>query len=502
MSSGSRHLSVAFALLLAAATGGQALTPAAAVSDPYRSLRLSEPVDSIAADLAQFVPEYVFARRTPGAAIALIRDGEIAWTRGYGLANAWTKRRVTPETLFEIASNGKVVTAYIALRLVDQGLLSLDQPLNDYLSEPWLPESEHRDAVTLRHVLSHTSGLGASANVSRGLLFPPGQHYYYSGIGFMYLQKVIEEVTGKPVEVVARELVFTPLGMSSSSYVKEAALAPRTANGHLHAAIPAVLFVIPFVIALVVVGILGLIVMRVLTGRWRPTPRVVVTGCAVAFALSLVPAWAVFRPLGMLEFVWLIGLVGFALVGVFVMAFLAHRIVMLRVSPERSGGRVGLTILTIALTLVGVVALVFRVGNLPVPKWPATVANGAGSMRATAADMAAFLLELADPQLLDPATGRDLRTPQVRLSEGLSWGLGAGIQHSPEGDALWQWGQHFDFQSVMIIYPARRFGVVVCTNSDLLDPDVALEIAHRALGGDVEPMRRALHLEFNYRGGG
>jgi hypothetical protein len=71
-----------------------------------------------------------------------------------------------------------------------------------------------------------------------------------------------------------------------------------------------------------------------------------------------------------------------------------------------------------------------------------------------------------------------------------------------QGDALWQWGQHIDFQSVMMIYPEHGFGVVVCTNNDLLNPDVAIEIAHRALGGKIVPIRRAIHLEFNYSEGG
>ena len=90
----------------------------------------------------------------------------------------------------------------------------------------------------------------------------------------------------------------------------------------------------------------------------------------------------------------------------------------------------------------------------------------------------------------------------MTLGSNISWGLGLGIQHSKRGNALWHWGQHLDFQSAMIIYPASGFGVAVCTNSDLLNPDVAIEIAHRALGGEIEPIRRAIHLEFNYREGG
>jgi hypothetical protein len=79
--------------------------------------------------------------------------------------------------------------------------------------------------------------------------------------------------------------------------------------------------------------------------------------------------------------------------------------------------------------------------------------------------------------------------------------LGPGIYHGRQGEALWQWGQHIDFQSITIIYPEHEFGVVVLTNNDLFNPDVAVEIAHRALGGQVDLIRRAVHLEFNYRKG-
>ena len=108
---------------------------------------------------------------------------------------------------------------------------------------------------------------------------------------------------------------------------------------------------------------------------------------------------------------------------------------------------------------------------------------------------------VADRQHLSPETAAQMRTPQIALRSDLDWGLGPGIQHSPEGDALWQWGQELDFQSVMIVYPDLGYGAVVLTNSDFLNPGVAIEIAHRALGGSMDAIRRAaLSQEFNYQG--
>jgi CubicO group peptidase (beta-lactamase class C family) len=147
------------------------------------------------------------------------------------------------------------------------------------------------------------------------------------------------------------------------------------------------------------------------------------------------------------------------------------------------------------------IGAVLALGDRPAFSPEAAKPSAAGTIRATAADMARFLIEIADPQYLSPETAAVMRTPQVSLREDLSWGLGPGILHSPEGDALWQWGQALDFQSLMIIYPDLGYGAVVLTNSDMLNSDVAIEIAQQALGGNMDAIRRAaLNLEFNYQG--
>lgn len=233
-------------------------------------LRLSEPVEAIVADLKSYIPEYMREKDIPGVTIALIRDGKVVWIGGFGVVNTITAKPVTSETLFEVASNSKVVTAYIALQLVDQGRLSLDESLNAYLPKPWLPPSEYRNTVTLRQVLSHTSGLSASITLNRDIIFVPGSHYYYSGIGFMYLQKLIEQVTlAEGLKISPRRMVFAPLGISSSSFVNQVDFTPRTANGHLHTFLPAMFFAVPYVVSLVLIGFLGLVILRILTGQWR-----------------------------------------------------------------------------------------------------------------------------------------------------------------------------------------------------------------------------------------
>lgn len=468
-------------------------------SNSATPFRLAEPASAIAANLQQLVPEYMRQERIPGAGVALIRDGGVVWAEGFGLANTITRRPVTPETLFEVASNSKIITAYIALRLVDQGVLALDEPLNSYLSEPWLPASEYRNTITLRHVLSHTSGLG-HGTPSRENLFSPGEGYSYSATGFAYLQAVLEEVTGQPLEDLAQEMVFAPLGMSDSSFTSHAGIAPRTANGHVHALAAVLLYAVPFAVLLAIAALVGLLITRIRTGRWRPSRRMAIGVLVAAFLLAFLPPLLLLAAFGLPAMAWLVVLVGLVLATALVLLILAGRALVRRLLPGRQGAQVWLTVLWSVLAIGGLVFLAGRIPNLPVPKWPPPDPSSSGTLRTTTSDLATFLIELSEPRYLSSEMAAQMRASQVTLAPDLSWGLGPGIQHSEDGDALWQWGQHLHFQSVMIIYPESGFGVVVCTNNDLLNAKVAVEIAHRALGGKIEPiMRQAVGLAYNYR---
>jgi len=460
--------------------------------------RASEPLETIMADLESFIPSYMQEQRIPGVALALIHDNQIAWVGTFGSANALTGRPVTPDSIFKVASNSKVVTAYIALRMVDQGLLSLDASLDSYLSEQWLPESDYREAITLRQVLSHSAGLGHSTT-SRESLFAPGKGYSYSAIGYQYLQAVIEQVSGQPLESIARQMVFEQLGMPSTSFLNRPAYIPFNANGHVNAILPTLIFVLEFLILLLVVGLVSRLLARIRSGRWRLSRRAAIFTYTSALVLSLLINIILFGLSDMLEFAFLIALIGLGLCAAFTLLYFAGRFLILRWLPR--GSRISRisSLFWGVLVVIGLGMLVMRLPNLPVPKWSPNQAQAAGSLRSTAGEMAGFLIELSKPQHLSAQMAEQMRSPQVTLHSDLSWGLGPGIQHSSQGDALWQWGQHIDFQSIMIIYPEHGFGVVVLTNNDLLKPDSAVDIAQRALGGEIEPIRQAIHLQFNYR---
>src|SRR5687768_18588466 len=134
----------------------------------------------------------------PGLSIVVIHRGRIAWQHAYG---------VTDRTVFEAASLGKPVFAYAVMKLVDAGVLSLDVPLHQYLPEP--VADERMKLITARMVLAHTTGFQNEVMPGETLKihFTPGARFSYSGAGFLYLQRVVEHVTKKPLPLLMRELV-------------------------------------------------------------------------------------------------------------------------------------------------------------------------------------------------------------------------------------------------------------------------------------------------------
>jgi CubicO group peptidase (beta-lactamase class C family) len=170
----------------------------------------------------------------PGLEIGVIRDGKTTWLHAFGVKDVKSNQPVTNETTFEAASLSKPVFAYAVLKLVEQGKLGLDVPLTTYLPKPYIPDDERLSKITARLILSHRSGLPNWPG-DDGLLhiyFMPGDRFSYSGAGYIYLQRVVEQITGKPLNDYMTEAVFKPLGMTSSSYVWRPQFDALTATGH------------------------------------------------------------------------------------------------------------------------------------------------------------------------------------------------------------------------------------------------------------------------------
>ncbi|MBI2688962.1 MAG: beta-lactamase family protein [Acidobacteria bacterium] len=158
------------------------------------------------------------------AVIGRIEKGALAWVEAIG--------DCTGDTVFQAASLTKQVTAYVAFALRDQGKLDFAAPLVRYVDDI---TDERSRRVTLRHVLSHSSGFPNWRNeVGQGLVsaFEPGEKWQYSGEGYVYLQRIIEHITGKSFWSTAEEIVFRPLKMQSTAMCWVPELAARFAEPH------------------------------------------------------------------------------------------------------------------------------------------------------------------------------------------------------------------------------------------------------------------------------
>lgn len=197
---------------------------------------------------------------TAGLAVAVVRDGEPTWFHAHGVSDVTTRAPVTPDTVFRTGSLTKTFTTVAVLQLWEQGRVDLDAPANDYLStfrlRPTRPELQ---PATLRHLLTHTGGVGywrrlsdllhpvSGAGVEARQLKPlseyyrhglpqeiqPGTKWVYSNHGFAALGQVVEDVSGQDLGDYLREHVFDPLGMRHTDLVRSERVRPGLASGYL-----------------------------------------------------------------------------------------------------------------------------------------------------------------------------------------------------------------------------------------------------------------------------
>ncbi|HEY1387029.1 MAG TPA: serine hydrolase domain-containing protein, partial [Ktedonobacterales bacterium] len=202
----------------------------------------------ISSDLDAHIREQMARWTVPGAVVGVLRDGERE-TRAYGVASLETGYPVRTDTLFPIGSISKVYTATLIMTLVDDGALDLDAPVGAYLPDLRLADERARETITLRHLLTHQSGMYGDYYDDFGMgndalarcvasyhtlrqLTAPGELWAYCSSGFMLAGRVIEVVTGQPFETAMRERVFAPLGLARSFFFAQEAIVYPTAVGH------------------------------------------------------------------------------------------------------------------------------------------------------------------------------------------------------------------------------------------------------------------------------
>jgi len=185
---------------------------------------------------------------TPGVAILVARNGQIVFQDGFGFADVAHQAPISVATKFRIGSITKQFTAAAVLRLAEQGKLSLDDPLAKYF-----PDFPHGDQITLRHLLTHTSGIhsytekpGFMSRVTSPIDpekliewfrndppdFAPGTKFRYDNSGYFLLGEIVAKVSGKPYGDFLREAFFEPLGMKDTGVYSNAAPPPGMALGY------------------------------------------------------------------------------------------------------------------------------------------------------------------------------------------------------------------------------------------------------------------------------
>ena len=223
------------------------------VSGPTRAIG-QDLVDRLAETLDRRVPDLLAESGEPGLAVAVVEGCRPAWIGAYGVADRASGRPVTPHTVFQVGSISKSVTAWAVMDLVEEGRVELDAPVARYLTRWELPSGPFDpDEVTVRRVLAHTAGLNVPSvsGVDRGevvpgivaelggrgpsdetvrVVAPPGRAYAYSGGGYLVLQLLIEEVTGRAFASHVRDAVLGPLGMHETGFGWSDAVADRVAT--------------------------------------------------------------------------------------------------------------------------------------------------------------------------------------------------------------------------------------------------------------------------------
>ena len=191
-----------------------------------------------------FVNDYLQKKQIPGCAVMVRHNGKVVLSKGYGVANLEHGIRVTPETIFQSGSMGKQFTAMAVMMLVEERKLSLDDLISKYLAVP-----SNWSGIKVRHLLTHTSGLGDYPEdfslqknyteddllkmiFAQPLRFTPGEKWNYSNLGYVTLGILIHKVSGEFYGELLQKRIFSPLGMKHTCIINEADIIPNRAAGY------------------------------------------------------------------------------------------------------------------------------------------------------------------------------------------------------------------------------------------------------------------------------
>lgn len=367
------------------------------------------------------------------------------------------------KTIYELGSNGKTVAAYAALAMVEEGILSLDEKIASYLDADLMTNDERLKEITLRQLLCHTAGFSPSyeLGVDKKIYSDPGAEFRYSGVGYIYLQNVIENASNMSVEQAAEKYVFEPLGMKSSTFESAKTITPHMNLGN------AVLYALAvFAAAFLVLSVLALVI------GWISKFKVYkfMHAFPVCFLLAgVINAVVLLVVLANLSKVCFLFLACFVIMGILLFVTRKKASLFYSVAP---------LFLLLVILLGSVIPATIPVTNDLVRG----KANVAYSFKSNGEDMALFCKALMGKMKEEDSAFRDMFLPNVKIDEKNSWGLGIAMEYAGESQkTYWHSGINPGFQSLYVLYPEENKYVVVMTNSDR-GLDFAKYVARSFLG--------------------
>jgi len=409
--------------------------------------------------LNQFIPLAMQQARVPGLSIAIIRDGEVIYKQAFGLNNYWGERPITTDTIFEVASFSKPVTAYGVLHLAEKGVIDLDEPVTRYL-----PEAPA--GVTLRQALAHSSALTHVRPDGYAAGGTPGESFAYSAAGYLLAGDLVEHLSNQSLADYLTAQVLMPLGMAQSGYGDYPADKTRLATPHASTNFPVMfVFIFGFAISVSLVLIIGI-------GRWviglirkspfRKSSHWWKLCIVIGFSLAVLSLFYFFNTANAKHY-------AIVVIPIFTALLLSLVLLTAKNNPQKAQNKGNLGNRRVRVVL-GLFLLVFSIlaiwQSYPVPldyRQP-DHASYAG-LRSTASDMALFLDELMAPTLIDETLVQDMLKPQIEANSYNAWGLGIGIQTNSKQKNIWHWGVNYPgYQALMIGYPEHRLGIVVLMN--------------------------------------
>jgi CubicO group peptidase (beta-lactamase class C family) len=341
--------------------------------------------------------------------------------------------------------------------MADEGKINLDDRITQYLDKDLITNDERINDITVRQLLCHTAGFSPSyeLGVDKKIYSDPGEKFRYSGVGYIYLQNVIENASGMSMEKAAEHYVFKPLGMNSSTFEYTPTVTPyiSLSSAVLYAF---AVFIISFAVVFVVLAIIGKIT------KFRAFS--LKTGLVISYIAAGVLNTAAL--LFILSKVTVVFAVFYVITGI--LLFLARKTkkIFYALIPA----------LTAVILVVGfTVPCSIPVTNDLIHK----EANCAYSLRSTGSDMAVFCREL----MKQYGNGDKMFSEAVVIDENNSWGLGIAIESETNGKTYWHSGINPGFQSLYVLSPDQDKFIVVVTNSDS-GLESAKEKANEFLGTD------------------